>query len=47
MMKITKYQTESSGWTIDSVIEQNINFSKYKPLSGSSSIKLTKELNHS
>ena len=32
---------------IDSVIEQNANFSKYKPLSGSSYIKLPKELNHS
>ena len=42
-----KYQVESSGWTIDSVIEQNINFSKYKPLSGSGYIKLPKELNHS
>ena len=27
--------------------EQNINVSKYKPLSGSSYIKLPKELNHS
>ena len=27
--------------------EQNINVSKYKPLSGSSYVKLPKELNHS
>ena len=31
---------------IDSVIDQNINISKYKPLAGSSYIKLLKELNH-
>ena len=29
------------------MIKQNINVSKYKPLSGSSYIKLPKELNHS
>ena len=26
MTKICKYKAEGSGWTIDSVIEQNINF---------------------
>ena len=31
---------------IDSVIDQNINISKYKPLAGSSYIELLKELNH-
>ena len=41
--KARKYQAESSGWTIDSVIEQNIDVSKYKPLSGSNCIKLPKE----
>ena len=30
----------------DSVIDQNINISKYNPLAGSSYIKLLKELNH-
>ena len=34
------------GWIIDSVIEHNINISKYNPLSGSSYIKLPKELDH-
>ena len=34
------------GWIIDSVIEHNINISKYSPLSGSSYIKLPKELHH-
>ena len=31
---------------IDSVIEYNVNFSKYNPLAGSSYIKLLKELDH-
>ena len=47
MKKVRRYQAEDSGWTIDSMIEQNINISKYKPLSCSSSIKLPKKLNHS
>ena len=34
------------GWIIDSVIEHNINISKYSPLSGSSYIKIPKELDH-
>ena len=34
------------GWIIDSAIEHNINISKYSPLSGSSYIKLPKELDH-
>ena len=32
-----------SGWIIDSVIDHNINISKYNPLAGSSYIKLPKE----
>ena len=32
---------------IDLVIEQNVNISKYKPLSSSSYIKFKRELNHS
>ena len=47
MRKIQKYQAEASGWIIYLVKEQNINTSKYKPLSSSSYIKLSKELNHS
>ena len=43
--KIWKYQAEGSGWTINSVIEQNINNSKYKLLNSSSYIKLPKQLN--
>ena len=37
---------KGSGWTIDSVIDYNISISKYNPLSGSSYIKLPKELDH-
>ena len=35
-----------SGWIIDSVIELNINISKYNPLAGSSYIRLQKKLDH-
>ena len=35
-----------SGWIIDSVIEHNINISKYNPLAGSSYIRLPKKLDH-
>ena len=47
MTKIRKYQTEKSSWTIDLVIEQNINVSKYQPLNDSSYIILPKYLSHS
>ena len=47
LTKTRKYQAEGSGWVIDLVTKQNINISKYKPLSGSTYIKLTKKLNHS
>ena len=45
------YQThkdigQGSGWIIDSVIDYNINVSKYNTLAGSSHIKLPKELDH-
>ena len=35
-----------SGWIIDSVIEHNMNISKYSPLAGGSYIKLPKEFNY-
>ena len=41
-----KYQEEVWTWTIISVIK-NINISNYKPVSGRSYIKFSKELNHS
>ena len=47
MTKTKKYQAEGSGWSTASMIEQNINVSKYKSLSGSNYINLLKELNHS
>ena len=37
---------KGSGWIIDSVIDNNINVSKYNPLAGRSYIKLPKELNN-
>ena len=47
MSKIQKYLGKGSGWITDSVINHIINISEYYPLSGSSYIKLPKELNHS
>ena len=44
--KIQKSLGQGSGWIIDSVIDHNINISKYNPLPGSSCIKLSKELDH-
>ena len=41
-----KFLGKNSGWIIDSVIDHNINISKYNPLAGSSYIKLPKELDH-
>ena len=37
---------KGSGWIIDSVIDHNISISKYNHFSGSSYIKLPKELDH-
>ena len=35
-----KYLVKGSNWIIDSVLDHSINISKYKPLTGSSYIKL-------
>ena len=43
---IQKSLGKGSGWITDSVIEHDINISKYNPLAGSSYIKLQKELDH-
>ena len=43
---IQKSPGKGSCWIIDSVIDHNINIAKYNPLTGSSYIKLPKELNH-
>ena len=44
------YKTRKSflqkGWIVDSIIDHNINISKYNPLAGSSYIKLPRELDH-
>ena len=37
---------KGSDWINDSVIDHNINISKYNPLAGSSYTKLPKELHH-
>ena len=43
---IQRFLGKGSGCFIDSVIDHNINISKYNLLAGSSYIKLPKELNH-
>ena len=43
---IQKSLGKGSSWIIDSVIDRDINVSKYNPLASSSYIKLPKELNH-
>ena len=41
-----KSSLKDSGWIIDSAIDHTISISKYIPLTGSSYIKLPKELDH-
>ena len=41
-----KSSLKDSGWIIDSVIDHTISISKYVPLTGSTYIKLPKELDH-
>ena len=43
---IQKLLRKISGWIIDSVIDHNINISKYKPLAGRSYTKFPKQLDH-
>ena len=43
---IQKSLGRSSGWIIDSVIDQYFKVSKYNPLAGICHIKLPKELDH-
>ena len=47
VITLVLYQEVGLGWNIHSVIEQNINVSKNKPLSGGCYTKLPKELNYS
>ena len=44
---IQKYLGKGSGWITDSVIDHNINISKYNPFASSSYINLPKKLDHS
>ena len=46
MPNIQKSLEKGLGWTIDLVIDNDINVSKYKHLAGRSYIELPKELNH-
>ena len=46
VLNIQKFVRKCSGSPINSVIEHNINISKYNPLAGSSYIKLAKEIDH-
>ena len=50
MMHLNQFILQSlgkgSGYIINSVIDHNVNISKYNPLSGSSYIQLPKELDH-
>ena len=39
--------SHGSGWIVEEIISQYLSFSSYLPLSGSTYIKLSKELNHS
>ena len=43
---IQKFLGKGSDWIIDSVIDHNINISKYNPVAASSYIKLPRELDH-
>ena len=43
---IQKYLGKGSGWVTDSVIDHNINISKYNPFASSSYINLPKKLDH-
>ena len=45
-LNIQKYLVTVRGWVITSIVDHTINISKYKFLSGSSYIKLPKELDH-
>ena len=45
--KLDKFPGQGLSWVINSVIEHNINISKYDHLAGSNHIKLPKELHHS
>ena len=46
MFKLENWISHGSGWNVDSILNQYLNISSYKPLSGSTYCKLPKELCH-
>ena len=44
--RLENWISNGSGWTVKEIIRQYLNLSFYLPLSGSTYIKLPKELNH-
>ena len=46
IFRLENWIIHGSGWVVEEIISQYLNLSSYLPLSGSSCIKLRKELNH-
>ena len=46
IFKLKNWISHGSGWNVDSILNQYLNISSYKPLSGSTYCKLPKELCH-
>ena len=44
--RLENWISHESGWIVQGIISQYLNLSSYLPLSGSTYIKLPKELNH-
>ena len=44
--RVEQWISHGSGWIVEEIISQYLNLSSYLPLSGSTYIKLPKELNH-
>ena len=47
IFRLENWISHGSGWIVDSILNQYLNISSYKPLSGSTYCKLPKELCHS
>ena len=46
IFRLENWVGHRSGWNVDSILNQYLNISSYKPLSGSAYCKLPKELSH-
>ena len=46
MFRLENWISHGSGWNVDNILNQFLNISSYKPLSGSTYCKLPKELLH-